>query len=249
MSAFSAVYWKDMQEMVFGRGRQSLGVLFSSLVFVGLAVVQSFAIGQYFPSAMLTLSFAALTIVVTVVSFAADAVAGERERHTLETLLAMPVPAASLYWGKMAAMLTVGVAGAFWTGIIGLLVVTGLFGAWAEIGIPLVLLFVFLGAGLLLGALLGAIGMIVSARCRTVQQAGMIMAFTMFPVMIIVMGLPALGLFGSLFLMRADFGDPQRVLDALVLGVGFAALIAAGLAAGLVAIGLKLFARHRLMLS
>lgn len=247
MSAYRAVLWKDLRELVLGGGKQTIGIFVSSAVFVAAAVAQSFVIGSYTPAVLLVLFLSFLGVALTGVSLAADAVAGERERHTLETLLAMPVSGAALYWGKMSAMLMIGLGNTLAIGLGGILVVTALFGEWSKIGFALGLLPLVLLGGTLVGLLLASIGLIVSARSRTMQQAQMIMGFSMIPVMLFLFGVPALVMAGTLFAIQPT--DLEGMVMGLVTGLIIGAVVVAGVIVGLVMLGLRMFARHRLMLS
>lgn len=100
----------------------------------------------------------------------ADAVAGERERHTLETLLATRLPDRAILLGKVIAAVTYGYAFALTNVAIGMVTVQVRFGeeatrmSWARFGVLLALI----GSTSLL---VSGLGLVVSLRAATVRQA------------------------------------------------------------------------------
>lgn len=100
----------------------------------------------------------------------ADAVAGERERHTLETLLATRLSDRAILLGKVIAAVTYGYAFALTNVAIGMITVQVRFGAeatrmsWSRFGVLLALI----GSTSLL---VSGLGLVVSLRAATVRQA------------------------------------------------------------------------------
>lgn len=161
--------------VVFGIG----GTLLAAFVFLDASpatstwaraamAVLTGAIGAAFAGALLPLNSGV------------DAIAGERERHTLETLLAGPLGDLGLFWGKTAAILAIAMlVGA--TGTLAVLVTAGvLFGlpgiAWgvlALIATPLALL--------LPAFVLCCWAFVFSLRAKTVKDAAQKTAFLVMP--------------------------------------------------------------------
>jgi ABC-2 type transport system permease protein len=101
----------------------------------------------------------------------ADAIAGERERHTLETLLATRLSDTAIILGKILAAVMYGVAFAATNLLIGWAVVNIKFGDGTLLGIPwlrLAALFALIGAG---STFISGVGVFVSLRASTVRQA------------------------------------------------------------------------------
>ncbi|MEP7382000.1 MAG: ABC transporter permease [Gemmatimonadota bacterium] len=101
----------------------------------------------------------------------ADAIAGERERHTLETLLATRLSDTAIILGKILAAVMYGVAFASTNLLIGWSVVNLKYGTGTLLGIPLVrlaALFALIGAG---SFFISGLGVFVSLRAATVRQA------------------------------------------------------------------------------
>lgn len=129
--------------------------------------------------------FLTASMTSTIVS---DAVAGERERHTLETLLSTRLSDASILLGKVIAAVMYGYAFALSNLAIGLVTVRLRYGASAEtMSLPRFLaLLALLGCS---ATFVSGLGVFVSLRAATVRQAqqlfGVIMlAATMVPLVV-----------------------------------------------------------------
>lgn len=163
----------------------------------------------------------------------ADAFAGERERHTLETLLASRLPEPAILFGKMAAAIGYALGMCALSLIIGLAAVNL---AFADGGIVLypwrtVAGMIFVGVA---GAVfVAALGSIISLRTPTVKQAQQSLGGMIFVLFL----LPAVGV---KWLWKDRQVDAlERAAAAGYLGVAFAALLV------LVDIGLVLLALSR----
>lgn len=111
--------------------------------------------------------FLTASMTSTIVS---DAVAGERERHTLETLLSTRLPDTSILLGKLVAAVLYGYAFALTNLLIGYITVQVRYGPIAET-MPLsrfAALFVLIGAA---SSCIAGVGVSVSLRAATVRQA------------------------------------------------------------------------------
>src|SRR5436309_9767960 len=100
----ATVFWKEWKEIVLERASGGSGL--RPLVMVGLVgIVVPLRVGaeRYLgPQSLVGLIVIALAAVLAVVP---DAFAGERERHTLETLLASRLTDRAILFGKLAACL------------------------------------------------------------------------------------------------------------------------------------------------
>jgi len=170
------VMWKEWKELSRGGGRGRLGLLlFLGVfgVFMPLQLGNGWVTSPVMPIAAVWVS---LFLVTTVV---ADSFAGERERHTLETLLASRLPDRAILFGKVGAAVAYG----WGVTLIGLLIslVTvnvaqrsaGLLFPLASLAVGAVVLSL-LGAGLAAG-----VGVLVSLRAASVRQAQQTMSFTL----------------------------------------------------------------------
>jgi ABC-2 type transport system permease protein len=111
--------------------------------------------------------FLTASMTSTIVS---DAVAGERERHTLETLLSTRLPDTSILLGKLLAAVLYGYAFALTNLLIGYITVKIRYGPLAETMSlsRFAALFVLIGAA---SSCIAGVGVSVSLRAATVRQA------------------------------------------------------------------------------
>jgi len=122
MSDILTMMWKESKDVFFQGGGRSL---LRPLIVVGL-------IGIYIPLqlgpqwldlpliGMFLLLWAPFFVIIT---FIGDVIAGERERHTLETLLASRMPDRAILLGKVATTVLYGWAMGVLSLLVGLLVV------------------------------------------------------------------------------------------------------------------------------
>ena len=111
-----------------------------------------------------------------VVSSAADSFAGERERHTLETLLASRMPDRAILLGKIGALVGYGLGTNICLLVLGWLAITIVH--WQErlVFYPLDLVLLTLGLGLVVTILASSAGVLVSLRSATARQAQQILS-------------------------------------------------------------------------
>ncbi len=171
-----AVMWKEWKELSQGAGRGRLGLLaFLGVfgVFMPLQMGREWVASPLVPVAAVWVS---LFLVTTVVS---DSFAGERERHTLETLLASRLPDWAILFGKVGAAAAYGWGLTTLGLLLSLVTINTAYRAGrallfpTTIGLGAVVLS-FLGAGLATGA-----GVLVSLRAASVRQAQQTMSFAL----------------------------------------------------------------------
>ena len=171
MSDLWTMIWKEMKDEILQGGRSSL---IRPLLIAGIMeILLPLQIGQRW------LTFSPAVILVTVyvsfffiITYIGDAIAGERERHTLETLLASRVSDRAILLGKV--IVTVGYT---WVIVLlslllGALVVniaqgTGAWGFYDPFG----LLVYTLALSMLTSLLAASSGVLVSLHSPTVRQA------------------------------------------------------------------------------
>jgi ABC-2 type transport system permease protein len=111
-----------------------------------------------------------------IVASAADSFVGERERHTLETLLASRMPDRAILLGKIGALVGYGVGINFSLLVLGWLAITLVHGQERLGFYPLDLLLLTLGLGLGVTILAASAGVLVSMRSATARQAQQMLA-------------------------------------------------------------------------
>ncbi len=163
-----AVLWKEWRELLRagpGCERGSLtfgiGVLFLGAWSAGVIIRHPF--GSGWQAGLLCAAMAALTAA----SVAGDSFAGERERRTLETLLASCLSDREVYLGKIAAVVSYGAATSLLFVISGMVASRIIHGSTG----PLLPLLAGLGLSFLTAALVAGIGVLMSLTASTVRQA------------------------------------------------------------------------------
>ena len=236
MSDILTMVWKESKDLLFQGGWRSL---IRPLIVVGImGIYLPLQLGPQWvdltPLGMLLLLWIPFFVII---SFIGDAIAGERERHTLETLLASRMPDRAILLGKVVAT----VLYAWGMGVLSLLlglVLVDLFrtqGNWMFYPLDL---FVDALVLILLVSVLGAsAGVLISLRVSTVRQAQQILS-----VGTIVF------VFGSVFVLRAV---PANVLSSLSYAQFLLIVMAVIAVLDAILFGLSLvsFQRSRLILS
>jgi ABC-2 type transport system permease protein len=176
----------------------------------------------------------------------ADSFAGERERHTLETLLASRLSDRAILFGKVSAAVAYGAA----AGIIGALaqaVVANLSPKNAGSGLafyPIGSIVAIVTLALLMSLLTASVGCLVSLRAATTRQAQLSLTFgflvLVFAPFIVYQALPRPTQTAILDALNA--ADPTRVL--LIFAAGLLVV-----AVALLLIAMARFQRTRLILS
>jgi ABC-2 type transport system permease protein len=172
MTDFATVFWKEWKEIVFERSAGGAGSYRPLLIVAVLGIFMPWRMGpeRFFqPSQLLIYSFFAAIAVTAVI---ADSFAGERERHTLETLLASRLSDRAILFGKVAASMAYGWVLALLCVVAGVITVNAshwqgsvtLYRDWPS------WLILLLGPPLVAGAVATA-GVLVSLHASTVRHA------------------------------------------------------------------------------
>jgi ABC-2 type transport system permease protein len=236
MSDVWTMVWKEWKDLL-GSGERS--DLFRPLWIVGImGIVLPLTFRLRWigldPGPILLMSYIPFLLITT---FIGDAIAGERERHTLETLLASRISDRAILLGKV--LVTVGFSWAL--SVVSLLlgaVVVNLArgqGRWVFYS-PISLFVVLLGFSLLTTILAASGGVLISLKSATVRQAAQTMVLGE-----LVLGL---GVYGVVRLMPASLTASLTTSQAVLIVMGALAV----LDAILLAASLASFRRSRLIL-
>lgn len=166
----STVVWKEAREfMRIGGGKR--GAVFRLLLSVGLlGVLWPWLLGMEFITSALPAVFSAMTAAMYVSALVPDTFPGERERHTLETLLATRLPDGAILFGKIGAVMLYGMGTSMFMLLVG----------WATVNLKLRAGLLFYEMRIVLAAIvftllaagfMAAIGTVVALRSATVKQA------------------------------------------------------------------------------
>lgn len=168
ISDVGAVVWKEARELLSGGGRGKFAPIILLVIYGVFFPLQA---GRRWVDSYQMVGFGLGISVFMVLSIVADTFAGERERHTLETLLASRLSDRAILIGKMSTVVLYG-----WGLTIGSLIL-GLIAVNLKVGNGHILLYPAGRAAatvvltLLLSILGAGIGVLVSLRASTVRQA------------------------------------------------------------------------------
>jgi ABC-2 type transport system permease protein len=165
------VMWKEWKELFAPRFSLDGGTL-SLLIFVGvLGVFLPLQVGRDWVESPKALVFLVFLPTVMVTSVIADSFAGERERKTLETLLASRLSDRAILFGKVGAAVGYGWGLTLISLLLGLVTVNLAHGRGELLLYPPAIGLGIVGFSLLTAGLAAGAGALVSLRASTVRQA------------------------------------------------------------------------------
>lgn len=233
------VMWKERKGLFRYRGSRGRFLL-TLLTPVLLAAVFPIQIGRDWGSTMFSVMLASIVPVLIVGITIPESFAGERERHTLGTLLASRLPDRAILFGKFA----LAVAFAWGLTLVFLLVsLVAVNLAHSEGGIILfepIIAAADVVLSFLLATLTASAGVIVSMRSATVQEAAQtLMSFFLVPAVVVQVVL--------VFFLRDIIKFAENLNGELLLLIAVTVLVALNAAVGAIALGR--FQRSRLNLA
>jgi len=239
------VVWKERKGLFRVRGRRTQ-VLLALLSPVLLAIYFPLQEGGAFVKSPLPLLMSFVAPLVLVGLSIPDAFAGERERHTLPTLLASRLPDRAILFGKIVTCVGFGWGVTLFLLLASLVTVNAAHWSGRILFYSPTVLLGTAGLSFLVAMLTAAAGVLFSLRAATAQEAQQtLMAVLLVPPMILQ--------FGLFFLMSSDSGEER--LRALLASVtlGQVSLVIAGVLlvfdAVLLAAAVARFRRERLTLT
>jgi ABC-2 type transport system permease protein len=164
------VLWKEWKELLFAPGDRRNSLLMLVLPIVVLGVVLPWQAGRAWldsPITLLAWSWIPLFLVINVI---ADSFAGERERRTLETLLASRLADRAILVGKLGAAVAYAWGMTLLMLLFGLLTVNVKYGLREALMYTPVTLVAAVVFSLLAATLVAAAGVFVSLRSPTTRQ-------------------------------------------------------------------------------
>jgi ABC-2 type transport system permease protein len=192
-SDIATIMWKEWRELLRMSGKRR-GAMRRMIISVGLlGVIWPWQIGASFVLSASAALFAAFTAAMHTAGVVPDSFAGERERHTLETLLASRLPDRAILFGKVFALILYGLGTA--AIMLAFAVVTvnvthseGHLMFYSPSTIMKALISSVVASGFV-----GAIGVLVSLRAATVKQAQQVLSTAVLLFLFLpVIALPAL---------------------------------------------------------
>lgn len=212
MNDLWTMIWKEWKDFLWSGGRSDLLRPLLNIAVLGILLPLSFRQSwiDLGPAPVLIILFTPFMFVILVIS---DAIAGERERHTLETLLASRISDRAILLSKVLVAVAYNWAATLLCLLLGALVVNLSQGLrdW-EFYQPLSLFFVVLVLCFLTTLLAASGGVLISLKSATVRQASQTM----------LLGLILLGLAISLVVRLLPPGltaslTPSQMIQVIVL--------------------------------
>jgi len=236
------VAWKELREILtFGdaRGRSKFSLLILILIFGIVIPLQN---GRDWIESPVSIMVWGWMPFLWVSGIVADLFAGERERHTLESLLATRLSDQSILFGKLLAALTYGFTLTWIIMLAGLVTINIGFG---QEGLLLFSLEMTLGAlvfSILISGLSASIGVLVSLRAGSVRQAQQMMSAGM-----LVLFLPLMLIQFIPEGWKESVGDILVSVDPVQIAIGVAIALVV-IESLLIWVAMRLFQRSRLIL-
>ena len=211
MSDLFTIMWKEWKDTLFPGGWKAW---IRPAIFIGvlggiLPVVDKPAWMSLSPTELVIFVWCAFFLIISIVG---DSIAGEHERHTLETLLASRMPDSAILLGKVAMVVFYGWGMMAVSLFVGVGVSNATPGQKQFAFYPLDLLLFTLALGLLFGTLGASAGVLISLRLSTARQAQQVLSIG---TLVLSVAIPVLAQVLSNFFQ--DFTPDQILL--VVVGV------------------------------
>ncbi len=233
------VMWKERKGLFRYRGSRGRFLL-TLLTPVLLAALLPIQIGRDWGSTVFSVMLASIVPVLLVGIIIPESFAGERERHTLGTLLASRLPDRAILFGKVALAVAFAWGLTLFFLLVSLITVNV---AHSEGGIILfepIIAFADVVVSFLLATLTASAGVIVSMRSATVQEAAQtLMSFFLVPAVVVQVVF--------VFFLRDVIDYAERLNGEMLLVIAVAILIVLNAVVGVAALGR--FRRSRLILA
>lgn len=182
--------WREFRDQLLSLRRGGLSALILALI---LGVVAPVQLGPDWVHSQIIVAYWPFLAATMVSSLIADSVAGERERHTLETLLASRLSDSAILLGKIVAAVLYGLGFALANMLLGLIAVNVTHRESAPILFDMQRFAATITLTILASLLMAGIGVFISLRASTVKQAQQA-----FGIAIIVLTMGPLLLFNAL---------------------------------------------------
>jgi len=237
------VIWKEWRELLFQRGSLKTTILSWLPLILIFGLLMPIQIGLFWVESPFTIAYWGWLPTLPVMALIADSFAGERERHTLETLLASPLSEIAILFGKVIAVVSYGLLLTFIVLLTGLISVNLTHRMGEILLYPAGITLTGIGLGILTATAMASIGVIVSLRSPTVKQAAQQLAFVSIAltwIPLLTLSLMPNHLQTSLLKSATNTDITQLIIVVLV--------ILAAVDAGLLLLAVKRFKRSRLIL-
>lgn len=209
------VMWKEFKSLLRSSGSRwkSVAILVTPIALFGIIFPIQFR--EDWLAGYWSLAVAVVTPMLLIATTIAESFAGERERHTLETLLASRLPDRAILRGKLFASLLFGWGMTLLLLIISLVMVNLLEWHGGFLFYQPVIYWLDLVASFLMSGMVSSLGILISLRAPTVQNAAQTIMLALF--------MPLLLLQAVVFLLP-NFVPVDQIKD-LVAQLNFGSII------------------------
>lgn len=186
------IIWKEWKEIVIQRPSFRGGWIGMLVFMVVFGVMLPLQTGPEWVNKSTNLFIWAWVPFLLVSGVVADAIAGERERHTLETLLASRISDQAILYGKIGAAMSYGWGITMLSVLVSLLTVNLAYGSQGWLFYPLDIASGIVSLSLLVSWLAAGLGVLVSLRAPTVRHAQQTFSMAFFVLFIPLFVFPLL---------------------------------------------------------
>lgn len=228
------VMWKERKGLLRVRGSRARALLTILIPVVMIAVVMPLQMGEDWLDAAWSLVGSILIPFVLVGIVIPESFAGERERHTLETLLASRLPDRAILFGKVVLAIAYGWGMTLVVLVVSLITVNVLHWDGQVTFYKPVVALADVVVSLLIAGLVANLGVLISLRSETAQGAQQALMSALMVPLLVLQVLPAVMLSvvpnGREILkewLSVDFTQVALILTAALLAVNVVLLLAA----------------------
>ena len=214
------VMWKDRKGLLRVRGSRARAVLTLAVPVIIVGIVMPLQFGTEWLSTAFSVMASVIIPLLLVGTMIPESFAGERERHTLETLLASRLPDDAILFGKLLMGVAYGWGITLFVLIVSLVPVNILHWSGQVVFFTPVISLANVVISLLVSVLVASLGVLISLRAETIQGAQQtlmsVLLIPLFIVQVVPMLLMSVVPDGKEILARVLSADGRIVMAATV---------------------------------
>jgi ABC-2 type transport system permease protein len=186
------VMWKESKLLFRVQGSRRRALLSQGVVVLMMAVILPLQMGEEWFSTAWSLVAAVIIPAITIGIAIPESFAGERERHTLEALLASRLPDRAILFGKVGLGVVFGWGMALAVLLVSLIPANLIHWSGRIAVYDLDVALAYIGVSLLVAGLMANLGVLISLRSATVQGAQQALMMVMIAPLLVLQVVPML---------------------------------------------------------